>query len=198
MTDKYNHLTPYEFMRHCVHAETLGLERKFTWGRVFRRYLKRQHIRYQIKWRYANYLHVKGGKWSKKIAHWLNERISEQHNVEIGLGAVIGPGLRIAHHNGIVLTHIVRAGDNLTIRQNTTIGMKTHCDGLIVIGDNVAIGAHCCIIADNLSIGNNVTIGAHTFLNKDLEDGVTCFTKHEYTLIHSPNPPAHLVTEDAT
>ncbi|WMY47351.1 hypothetical protein RHN82_22875 (plasmid) [Enterobacter cloacae complex sp. EB5] len=38
---------------------------------------------------------------------------------------------------------------------------------MTVIGDNVDIGAHSCIIGD-VRIGDNVTIGAMTFVNKDV------------------------------
>lgn len=184
MINDEQNLSPYAFLRLCVHAETMGLDRTFSWGRAWRRYRKSRHVQYQVKWRFASYFHAKGGKWNRKFANWLNDRITERYNVEIALGAVIGPGLRIGHHNGIVISNVVRAGANLVIRQNTTIGVKDHTDGRIDIGDNVSIGAHSCIIANNLKIGSNVTIGAQTFINKDLPDGVTCYTKREYVIIH--------------
>lgn len=183
MKNDYENMPPYALLRLCIHAETLGLDRKFTWGRAWRRYRKNRHVQYQVKWRFASYFYAKGGKWNLKFANWLNDRITERYNVEIALGAVIGPGLRIGHHNGIVISNVVRAGANLVIRQNTTIGIKDHTDGRIEIGDNVSIGTHSCIIANDLTIGNDVTIGAQTFINKDLADGVTCYTKREYVMI---------------
>lgn len=198
MTNDYQNLTHYEFMRLCIHTEALGLDRKFTWGRVLRRYLRNRHIRYQVKWRIASYIHGVGGHSSRKFANWLNDRITEKHNVEIGLGALIGPGLRIGHHNGIVITCILRAGSNFHIRQNTTIGVKEKMDGVIEVGDNVRIGANSCIIADQLRIGNNVAIGANTFLNKDVPDNTTCFSRREYTMItETAPPPVHLVESAA-
>lgn len=189
MENKYSALTHYEFLRLCIHSEALGLEREFTWGRVFRRYLRNRHIRFQIKWRFAHYFYAKGGKFNVKFANWLNDRITERYNVEIGLSAVIGPGFRIGHHNGIVIASIARIGSNFMISQNTTIGIKDKGDGYIVIGDNVKIGANSCIISDNMKIGNNVIVGAQTFLNKDLADDVICFTKREYTIITRSDVP---------
>ncbi|WP_243739111.1 hypothetical protein [Buttiauxella sp. JUb87] len=54
----------------------------------------------------------------------------------------------------------------MNIRQNTTIGRKSSRGdiGITFIGDNADIGAHSCII------GDNVTIGAMTFVNKDIPD----------------------------
>lgn len=198
MPEDYKNLTNYEFMRLCIHTEALGLDRKFTWGRVLRRYLSNRHIRYQVKWRIATYFYSKGGRNSRKFANWLNDRITEKHNVEISMGAVIGPGLRIAHHNGIVITKILRAGSGFHIRQNTTIGVKEEMGGIIEVGNNVSIGANSCIIADQLRIGNNVTIGAHTFLNKDVPDNTTCFIRRAYTMISkTESPPVHLVESAA-
>lgn len=45
----------------------------------------------------------------------------------------------------------------------------------IEIGDNVSIGAHTCIISDDLVIGDNVTIGAMSFVNKSIAAGSTFF-----------------------
>lgn len=38
-----------------------------------------------------------------------------------------------------------------------------------IIGDNVEIGAHSCIIGD-VRIGDNVIIGAMSFINKDIPE----------------------------
>ncbi|MBD9643595.1 serine acetyltransferase [Pantoea sp. PNT02] len=188
MIDRNDNHSAYDFMRLCIHTEALGLDRKFTWGRVLRRYWTNRHIRYQVKWRIASYFHAKGGKRNKAFACWLNDRITEKHNVEIHMGAVIGPGLRIGHHIGIVITRYFRAGTNFHVMQNVTIGIKDDKESLIVMGDNVHIGAHTCIISNNMRIGNNVKIGASTFLNKDLPDDVTCYSKRVYTLIDHHTP----------
>lgn len=184
MTNSYENHTAYEFMRLCIHTEALGIDRKFTWGRVLRRYWANRHVRYQVKWRIASYFYTKGGKKNKKFAIWLNDRITDKHNVEIHMGAVIGPGFRIGHHIGIIITKYLRVGCNFTVMQNVTIGIKDDEESEIVIGDNVHIGAHTCIISNNLNIGSNVRIGAQTFLNKDLPDDVTCYSKRMYTIIN--------------
>nr|WP_250696129.1 hypothetical protein [Escherichia coli] len=62
----------------------------------------------------------------------------------------------------------VDIGENVIIRQNTTIGEKVSDsrENYIVIGDNVDIGAHTCIIGLNVKIGSNVKIGAMSFYGR--------------------------------
>lgn len=176
-------MTNYEFLKTCIHTEVLGIDRKFSWGRVLRRYWTNRHVRYQVKWRIASYFYAKGGKGSKRFANWLNDRITEKHNVEIHMGAKIGPGLRIGHHIGIVITKYVQAGCNLTVMQNVTVGIKEDIPSRIVIGDNVNIGASACIISNLLSIGNNVRIGALCFINRDVPDNTIIYDRRESVMI---------------
>ncbi|EHT97712.1 serine acetyltransferase [Pantoea stewartii subsp. stewartii DC283] len=161
----------------------VGLDHKFTWDRALRRYLRNYQVRYVFKWRVASYLHALGGRRRGKFADWLNRRISQRHNVEIQLGAEIGPGLRIIHENGVVISRLCRIGENFQIHQNCTIGAKLDKTGVIRIGDNVTIGAHCCLIGLDMNIGDDVTIGAGTLVNVDLPSGVTCYSKREYTMV---------------
>lgn len=100
----------------------------------------------------------------------MERKINLKYGVDISIDADIGPGFRIGHLPGVVITGYVKIGRNFFIRQNTTIGIKTM--GLdqynLMIGDNVSVGANSCIIADSLSIGDNVTIGAMSFVNKSI------------------------------
>ncbi len=86
------------------------------------------------------------------------------------LSADIGPGVYVAHPFSTIV-YAKTIGKNLTLHQNTTIGVKR--DGFNEyrpeIGDNVIIGAHACIIG-NIRIGNNVVIGAGSVVVKDIPD----------------------------
>ena len=53
----------------------------------------------------------------------------------------------------------------------------------IVIGDNVDIGAHTCIIGLNVKIGSNVKIGAMSFIMEDVPDNCTYVTRKESRMI---------------
>ncbi len=65
------------------------------------------------------------------------------------------------------------------LRQCTTIGSVEANNKPIELGDNVDIGAHCCIIGSGIRIGNNVRIGAMSFINKDVPDDVTYITRKD-------------------
>lgn len=78
----------------------------------------------------------------------------------------IGRGLWFAHPYATVL-NAESIGENFRCIHCTTLGKK---DGKRpVIGDNVSIGCHACIIG-GVHIGNNVTIGAGSVVVKDVPD----------------------------
>ncbi|WLI75730.1 DapH/DapD/GlmU-related protein [Kosakonia sp. H02] len=172
------------FLKECLRVEVIGgKDKKFSWGRTLRHAWRQPKRRFLFWWRIASYLNETKGKKGKKIAHFLNRRLMKKYNTEIGLGAKIQPGLIVAHYNGIVVSLYCDIGKNFLIRQNTTIGIKTpgkkDDEYRIIIGDNVVLGANCCIISDGIRIGNNVQIGAMTLVNKDIPDNCVYYTKKE-------------------
>ena len=79
----------------------------------------------------------------------------------------IGNHFNLFHGFGVVISDKSLIGDNVTIRQCTTIGNSTPFSGCPVIEDNVDIGANVVIIG-NIIIGKNSTIGAGSVLTKDI------------------------------
>lgn len=136
---------------------------------ILRRVRKDNKLRFLFAFRLGQYLGDKGGL-RERYSRRLQQKLNLKYSVDIDMGATIGPGLRIAHLPGVVITRHAHIGRNFLIRQNATIGIKTlgldHYD--LRIGDNVSVGACSCIIADRLSIGDNVAIGAMTLVNRDL------------------------------
>ncbi|ERH39263.1 serine acetyltransferase [Salmonella enterica subsp. enterica serovar Enteritidis str. 10-34587] len=114
----------------------------------------------------------------KKTGLWINRKLNSKFGIDIELGAVIGYGLDIPHHMGIVITKKARIGCNLSLKQNTTVGNKQGLkeDDFIIIGNNVDIGANTCIIG-SITIGDNVTIGAMSFVNKSIPANSIYITK---------------------
>lgn len=82
----------------------------------------------------------------------------------------VGANLTIWHgaHSTVIVGNAV-IGDNVTIRHNTTIGGKgfNDEDQVPTIGNNVEIGANCCIIG-KIKIGDNAIIGAGSVVIKDI------------------------------
>jgi serine acetyltransferase len=85
--------------------------------------------------------------------------------MDLSYNTEIGYGLKIFHGFGIVVHPDTVIGQNLTLRQNTTIGQAHENARSPKIGDNVNIGANCIIIGD-ISIGDNCIIGAGSVINK--------------------------------
>lgn len=173
-----------KFLKECIRVEVIGgKEKKFSWLRAIRHAWRQPKRRFLFWWRIVSYLHTTSGKRGKRLASYLNRRLIRSYNTEIGLDAKIQPGLFIAHYNGIVVSSYCNIGENFTIRQNTTIGIKItgkpDDEYKITIGDNVSLGANCCIISDRLTIGSNVQIGAMSFVNKDIPDNCIYYTKKE-------------------
>jgi serine O-acetyltransferase len=157
---------------------------------IVRRARKDNKLRFLFSFRLAQYLNGKGGFWAAR-ARRMQQKLNLKYAVDIDLGAVIGPGLRIAHLPGVVISGHARIGRNFFIRQNTTVGIKTlgldHYD--LRIGDNVSVGANSCIIADKLVVGDNATIGAMSLVNKDVPAGCVFYNKREAST--SPSTPPH-------
>jgi serine acetyltransferase len=78
----------------------------------------------------------------------------------------IGKGLYFTHPYSTIL-NAESIGDNFSCLHCTTLGKKN--ERRPVIGDNVTIGCHACIIG-GVHIGNNVIVGAGSVVVKDVPD----------------------------
>jgi len=128
--------------------------------------------------------------WAKKI----NNRIKFRFCCDVSRKSSIDIGFQIGHLAGIVIAQNVKIGKNFVIRQNTTIGTSGHKKNPvspydIEIGDNVNLGANCCIIGNGLKIGSQVTIAAMSFVNKDIPSNVIYITKKNSEVKCKPLEP---------
>lgn len=111
--------------------------------------------------------------------------------ISIPRGAQIGAGLRIYHFGGIVINPKAIIGENFSIHQEVTIGVKNSYFDQVIIGDNCTIGAGAKVLG-NIKIGNNVTIGANAVVMCDVPDnsiavGVPCRIIEKKNKIYDPN-----------
>ena len=147
---------------------------------ILRRARRDNKLRFLFSFRLAQYLHGRGGFWAAR-ARRMQQKLNLKYGVDIDLGADIGPGLRIAHLPGVVISGHAKIGRNFFIRQNTTVGIKTlgldHYN--LRIGDNVSVGANSCIIGDELVVGDNATIGAMSLVNKDVPANCTFYNERK-------------------
>lgn len=119
-----------------------------------------------------------------RMAHWFKSRgipvlgpmIARLNQfltgVEIGPGAVIGPGLRISHGYGIVVGGYARIGRNALLLHQVTIGSPhpATVEKMPVIGDNVFIGAGAKVIGE-ITVGDDVFIGVNAIVARDIPSG---------------------------
>ncbi|MDH4460404.1 MAG: serine acetyltransferase [Flectobacillus sp.] len=91
--------------------------------------------------------------------------------VEIPDGVISGGGLTLHHGIGLVLHPDVILGNNVTLKQNTTIGHKIYFDGSFggtpIIKDNVTVGPNV-VMFGRIVIGENSIIGAGAVVISDV------------------------------
>jgi putative colanic acid biosynthesis acetyltransferase WcaB len=96
--------------------------------------------------------------------------------VEIPPSLSAGKGLKIFHGAGLVVHPLTKIGNNVTLRQNTTIGTIRLKNGKVskapVLCDGVDVGANAVIIGP-ITIGKNAIIGAGAVVTKDVFPGTT-------------------------
>lgn len=92
-------------------------------------------------------------------------------NCIIGRGAEFGPGFVIFHSNGVVINGKVRAGENVHLHHEVTIGDNGHGE-FPTLGSNIEIGAGAKIIGD-ISIGDGARIGANAVVVHDVDAETT-------------------------
>ena len=127
-----------------------------------------------------------------RIAHWFKSRgvpvlgpLVARFNqfltgVEIGPGAVIGPGLLIRHGNGIVIGGYARIGRRAILLHQVTIGSPSpsRIEKMPVIGDDVFIGAGAKVIGE-ITVGDGVFIGVNAIVSRDIPSNSRVLYKSE-------------------
>ncbi len=90
-------------------------------------------------------------------------------SIELPLNTSVGKGLRIEHGTSLVINYKSIIGDYVTLKHCVTIGCKTdyknHCISNSIIGNNVVVNPHSCVIG--VKIGDNCIIGAGSIVTKD-------------------------------
>ncbi|MEO1041242.1 MAG: transferase [Pseudomonadota bacterium] len=93
------------------------------------------------------------------------------HGIDLPYTVEVGRRVKIDHSGGMVL--VARSiGDDCTIRQNTTFGIRTVADlhGRPSIGCSVDIGCGAAILGP-ITIGDGAVIGANSVVTKDIPPG---------------------------
>lgn len=119
-----------------------------------------------------NFLYIRAHKGNIIFLFLYNLYTKYILGCDIKASTKIGTGFEIFHaaHGSVVSPETV-IGNNVSLRQNTTIGAKGFdgAENSPVIGNNVVIGPNVCIIGD-IHIGNGAIIGAGAVVVKDVPE----------------------------
>ncbi|MDP9938463.1 serine acetyltransferase [Ectopseudomonas alcaliphila] len=171
-------------LRYYWQVEILdGPGKPFSWLRLWRRVRRNRPAHFLFWFRLAEYLSDTKSRMLKSFAKGINNKLIQKHGIEIMLGARIAEGLHLSHMQGVVIFRNVQIGKNFTVRQNTTIGTDFKSEEIVMIGDNVDVGANSCIIGSGLRIGDNVKIGAMSFVNKSIPNDHVYITEKRARLL---------------
>jgi len=81
--------------------------------------------------------------------------------IELPCEVLVGRNFQIEHSGGIVVSGFASFGDNCTLRNGVTVGLRRVENPCAPkIGNNVDVGAGAKLLGD-ISIGDNVLIGAN-------------------------------------
>lgn len=158
-----------DFYRQCIEHEVYALSGKMVkpgfFGKVQWKYLSPSGNAVYLIRKMQYYAHK--GWLGNKYALYLRGRLIRKYGIFINLLCTIDIGLRIPHPTSIVLTNAT-IGRNFTIYQGCTIGQKGNGEEFQtpVIGNDVTMYANSSIVG-RVIIGNNVTIAAHCCMVKN-------------------------------
>lgn len=103
---------------------------------------------------------------------WLFFRMKAR-GIELPCEAEVGPGFRIDHQGGIVISGYAKIGARCVVRNGVTIGLARPDDPAApVIGDDVDIGTGAKLLG-RIRIGDRVKIGANAVVLTDIPSDST-------------------------
>ena len=104
--------------------------------------------------------------------HFWFRAVSDQHRMEISLGASIGKGFCLMDPFTITVNSNAVIGEDVTFGKNVTIGKQNRgkLAGVPVIGDRVTVGDNAVIVG-KIHVGNDVWIAPNSYVNRDVPDG---------------------------
>lgn len=109
-------------------------------------------------------------RFVRLLAKCMKRHYSRKFCIDIGSNIQIGKGFYIGHGICIVIHGNTVIGDNVNISQFVNIGSNDN--RFAVIGNNVYIGPHVCIVG-GVHIGDNASIGAGAVVTKDVPENAT-------------------------
>jgi len=108
--------------------------------------------------------------WLYPLCRLMYHIVCRNAQVQIPSSTRVGYGLYLGHSICMVVNGDTIIGNNVNLSQFLNIG--TNHETPAIIGDNVYIGPHVCIVED-VTVGNNSTIGAGAVITRDVPENAT-------------------------
>ncbi len=131
----------------------------------------------------------------------LSHHIRTTWGIDIPRSVRIGPGLYIGHFGGIILSPDVRAGANLSLSHDVTLGISGRGMnvGTPTFGDDVYIAPGARVFG-KVTVGHNVKIGANAVIHRDVPDNAVVALDPGFRIVsfkgNRPVPPLAEVAGD--
>ncbi len=100
--------------------------------------------------------------------NWVVQHVT---GFKLGYKTDIGAFTYINAKFGVTIEDYVQIGSHCSIYSVSTIDDKT---GPVILKRNARIGSHCTIMP-GVTIGENAVVGAHSFVNRNVPDGVVVY-----------------------
>lgn len=104
------------------------------------------------------------------LCKFMLDRSSRIHHLQISTNVKVGYGFYIGHGIDMVINPTTIIGNNVNLSNFLNIG--TNHGEAAVIGDNVYIGPHVCLVG-NVHLGSECSVGAGSVVVKDIEEKAT-------------------------
>ena len=110
-------------------------------------------------------------KLASLVYKCLFKAVQVMAGIELPCEAEVGPGCRIDHFGGIIVSGHARIGEGVVLRQGVTVGLR-HVEDPVAprIGDRVDIGAGAKLLGP-ITIGDDAVIGANAVVIEDVPGG---------------------------
>lgn len=118
--------------------------------------------------RLAQLFHRRG---NRRRASWAANKLRREFGCFVQPGAIIGPGLRLPHPNGIVIGKGARIGAGCTLYHQVTLGGARsgdyHADRYPHLGDEVTVFSGAKLIGA-IQVGDGAIVGANAVVTSDV------------------------------
>jgi serine O-acetyltransferase len=133
---------------------------------------RRQGLWVMLVYRFGRWRYSIGSRWLRlpfSLAYHVLKLLSQiLTGIDLPCEAVVGRRFLIEHFGDIIISGDAMFGDDVTIRNGVTVGLRrTGTRGAPIVGNRVDIGAGAKILGQ-IRIGDDVAIGANAVVLKDV------------------------------